>query len=82
LFFFIVRELLHFGIGGLDVNLAGFAEALFDALPLAVFFHHRAQIGVGAGELLVTRGIGEDFRGGELRRHFFVARLDLIQFFK
>ena len=79
---FLVRELLDLGVFAFDQHLLGLAQALFDLFPLAVFLDHRGKIGVRARELLVARRIAQHFGRRELRGQFFVARLDLVEFFK
>ena len=78
---FFLGHVAHIGVFGFDDHLAGAGEIFFDLLEFAVFPDDFLEVGVLLGELLEARGVVDDFRRGELLRHFVVADFELVEFF-
>src|SRR5208282_2606297 len=62
-------------------HLVSAGEILFDLLELAMLGDDFLEFSVLLGQLLETRGIGDDFRSGEFLSHFLVTGVELIEFF-
>ena len=78
----VMGHLLHLRIVGVHQQLPRALQPLLDLFPFLVLRHHRGHFCVLLGELLVAPGIGKDLRGRKLLRHFFIARLDVVELFK
>jgi len=79
--FLFLRHVPHIRIFGFDDHFVGAREVFFNLLVFAVLANDFLEFGVLLGELLQARGIVHDFGGGKLLGHFFVARVELIEFF-
>ena len=77
-----MRHLLHFYVFGFQEELVRAGEVFHDLFVLAMPGDELLEFSVLLGDLLEARGIPHHFRRRELLRHFFVARIELVQFFR